>query len=68
MVNNNLTENKLNNKERIKRHLVCCDDVFKSITDDCVREYLKHHPEMKGAKISQNHILNQISSYYLENY
>ena len=58
------TEQK-NNKERIKKHLVCNDEVFNLITHDCIREYLKHHPEMEGAKISHNHILKQISTHYL---
>lgn len=68
MVNKNLIDKPLNNNHRVKRHLVCSDEVFKSIVEDCMREYIKHHPEMEGAKISQNHILKQISNYYLQNY
>lgn len=56
---------KLNNHQRTKRHLVCNDEVFKLITVQCVREYLNHHPEMEGAKLSQNHILKQIATHYI---
>jgi len=57
---------KINNSSRINRHLVCNKEVYETITKECVIEYLKHHPEMIGAKISQNHILRQISKFYLE--
>jgi len=57
---------KLNNSQRINRHLVCSQVVYDMITKECAKEYLKHHPEMLGAKLSQNHILRQISKFYLE--
>lgn len=57
---------KLNNKERLKKHLVCNQEVFELIINDCIKVYLKHHPEMLGCKISQNHILRQIAQFYLE--
>ncbi len=56
---------KLNNSQRINRHLVCSQEVYDIIVKDCAREYVEHHPEMQGAKISQNHILKQISQFYL---
>ncbi len=60
-----MDKEKLNNSQRINRHLVCSQDVFDSITA-CKKEYLEHHPEMLGSNISQNHILKQISKFYLE--
>ncbi len=57
---------KLNNSQRINRHLVCNQDVYKLITSECIKEYLEHHPEMLGSKISQNHILKQIATHYLK--
>ena len=59
-------EEKLNNSHRVNRHLVCDNEVFERITKDCVREYLRHHPEMLGANITHHHILNQISKFYME--
>lgn len=59
---------KINNSQRLKRHLLCNQEVYDLITKKCVEEYLKHHPEMLGAKISQNHILRQISKFYLDKY
>lgn len=57
---------KLNNSQRTNRHLTCCQEVYEMIVVDCIREYIEHHPEMEGAKISQNHILKQISKFYIE--
>lgn len=57
---------KLNNSQRINRHLVCSQDVYDMIVKDCIKEYIEHHPEMLGAKISQNHILRQLAKFYLE--
>lgn len=57
---------KINNNQRIKRHLVCNEEVHELITIQCVKEYLKHHPEALGSKISQNHILRQVGKFYLE--
>ena len=56
----------LNNNHRLSRHLACSQEVYDMIIKDCKREYLEHHPEMLGANISQNHILKQISKFYLE--
>ena len=57
---------KLNNLARVKRHLVCDEETFELIMRECTKEYLKHHPEMLGCNITQNHILKQIARFYLE--
>jgi len=57
---------KLNNSQRVNRHLTCSQTVYDEITINCIEEYIEHHPEMQGAKISQNHILKQISKFYME--
>jgi len=59
-------EKKLNNKHRINRHLACSQEVYTLIITNCINEYLKHHPEMLGAKISHNHILRQIGEHYIK--
>lgn len=61
-----MVNEKLNNSQRLIRHLTCSQEVYDSINTDCKMEYVEHHPEMEGAKISQNHILKQISKFYLE--
>lgn len=57
---------KINNSQRLNKHLLVNSEVHNMITVECVDEYLKNHPEMKGAKISQNHILRQIAQYYIK--
>jgi len=52
------------NKNRSKRHLTCNEEVYELIIKKCIKTYLRHHPEMRGAKISQNHILKQIGEFY----
>ncbi len=54
------------NEKGYKRKLSCSQRVFNLITIQCIKEYLKHHPEMRGANITQNHILSQISEHYLK--
>lgn len=39
----------------------------KEMLDNAKKEYVRHHKEMDGAKITYNHIIKQITKYYLEN-
>lgn len=61
-----MVNEKLNNLQRIKRHLVVSQEVYDLIMTDCMEEFRKHHKEMEGAKVSQNHLLKQIGTFYLE--
>lgn len=36
------------------------------ILDDCVKEYLRHHPEMRNIPISRDKIIYEISIHYLK--
>ena len=61
-----MVNEKLNNLQRIKKHLVVSEEVYDLIMVDCIREFRSHHKEMEGAKISQNHIIKQIARFYIE--
>lgn len=46
---------------------MCCSaETRDKIIYDCVEEYLKHHPEMRGKNITQGHILRQLAEHYLK--
>lgn len=36
------------------------------IIEDCKEEFLKHHPELEGMKITENFIIRQIADFYLK--
>lgn len=36
------------------------------LLNNCIKEYLKHHPEMEKVKISRNKIISEIAIYYLK--
>ena len=46
-------------------HLTCSKKTSKLIMDDCIKEFLTHHPDFEGVKISQGFILKEISQHYL---
>ena len=60
-----LNYNDDNSRKKCRFHLTCSESTRELIVEDCIKEYLSHHPEMEGAKISQNHILKQIAEHYL---
>jgi hypothetical protein len=43
----------------------CSKETKDRILNDCKREYLKNHPEMRGIPLSQGFLLDKISRYYL---
>lgn len=45
--------------------LWCHSTTKKKILIDCMNEYLRVNPQMRGVKISQDKILMEIASYYL---
>jgi hypothetical protein len=54
-------------KQKGYTHKLCCsEETFRKIMNECVKDFLEHHPEMKGMNITQNFILLKIAEYYLE--
>lgn len=49
-----------------KFKLTCSKETRNKILIDCKKEFLKHHPELRGYNITQNYILMQIATYYIE--
>ena len=47
-------------------HLTCSKETKDLILNNCVEEFVKHHKEFRGMKISQGLILKKIAEYYLE--
>ncbi len=46
--------------------LTCSKETKKRILKDCVDEYLKWHPEMKGVLITQGFILEKMVDFFLK--
>ncbi len=53
-------------EKRYSEKLTCSKSTKKLITDDCIEEFLKHHPELHGSNVTQNMILTQIANFYLK--
>ena len=64
------TENEVQkvNDKKCKRKLTCSQRVYDAITEDCIREYKKHHPDRTDSHITQSEILDILSRFYLESY
>lgn len=58
-----------NNEEPHERkystRLSCSESTKKLIINDCVEEFIAHHPELRGINVTHNMILRQIAEYYL---
>lgn len=50
-----------------KKRLNVSEKTFDKVTNHCVKEFLKHHPEMRGLNITHNLIVNQLADFYLKN-
>lgn len=46
-------------------HIAVRKDVRDRLRNECKVVFLKHNPEFKGMKITDNHIMNRIIDYYL---
>lgn len=42
------------------------EEYKEKLLNDCVKEYLKHHPEMVGIPITASKILKEVVEYYLK--
>ena len=49
-----------------KIHLICSPKVRDCIMIDCKREFLEHHPEFKGMRITQNFMLQKLVDFFLK--
>lgn len=36
------------------------------VVEECKKEFLTHHPEIKGMKITENFIVRQLAEFYLK--
>ena len=52
-------------KKGYKDRLSCSYSVKKLIMEDCVQEFLEHHPEFEGMNITHNFMLLRLAKYYL---
>ncbi len=43
----------------------CSKETKKLLEKYCVELYMDNHPEMKGKKITQGHIMRQVVEFYL---
>jgi len=48
-----------------RKHLLVDYETFDLVMKDCIVEFLEHHPEFSGMKITQNFIVKKIANHYL---
>lgn len=46
--------------------IVCSPSTRKLLEKECRAEFLKHHPDMKGVRLSNDYILRRVCNYYLD--
>lgn len=46
-------------------HLTCSKKTANLIMNECIKEFLIHHPDFEGMRISQGFILKQVAEHYL---
>lgn len=66
MVNPALNNSDEINGKHYKIHLTCSKKTADMIMNDCIREFLAHHPDFEEMKISQGFILKKLAEHYLE--
>ena len=54
------------NERKYSTRLACSESTKKLIMEDCIKDFLSHHPELSGINVTQNMILRQIAEYYLK--
>lgn len=54
------------NERKYSTRLACSESTKKLIMEDCIQDFLSHHPELSGINVTQNMILRQIAEYYLK--
>ena len=57
---------KPDNGKKYCERLCCSTETKNMIMTDCVEEFLSHHPELAGMKITQDFILRKIIDFYLK--
>ena len=48
-----------------RKHLLVDYETYDMITKNCVEEFLNHHPEFIGMKLTQSFIIRKIAEFYL---
>ena len=54
------------NEKTYSVKLTVSESTKKLVNTECREEFLKHHPEIKGMKITENFIVRQIADFYLK--
>ena len=52
-------------EKQYSERLSCSKTTKKLILNDCIKEYLVYHPELKGLRITQSFILSKIARHYV---
>lgn len=65
MVNPALKDSEEVNGKHYKIHLTCSKKTADMIMQDCAREFINHHPDFEGMKLSQGFMLKKIAEHYL---
>ncbi len=53
------------NEKTYSVKLTVSESTKKLICNECKEEFIKHHPELKGMKITENLIVRQIAEHYI---
>lgn len=53
------------NEKGYEETLKCSKETKDLIINNCIEEFLDHHPELKGSHVTHNQILKQIAEFYL---
>ena len=61
-----ITNGETSNEKTYSVKLTVSESTKKLINEDCKEEFIKHHPELKGMKITENFIVRQIADFYLK--
>jgi len=48
-----------------RRHLLVDYEVYDLVIKDCKEEFLKHHPDFEGMKLTHNFMIRKLAEHYL---
>ena len=49
----------------VYKNIAIKSDTDNKLMNQCLTEYIKHHPEMKYAKLSRDNMVNIVCDFYL---
>ena len=64
MSNDTEQDSEINSKNYTQK-ISCSEETKNLLENNCIKLYLKHHPENIGMKITHGHILRQVIDFYL---